>query len=87
MADDRIKIEVDVEEANKWLSSVLWHKSEDKLPTPFVSVLVHAPDEAPLPTVHEGYIDNDGQWHLVYCGYQTSVNVTHWMDMPEAPSN
>lgn len=85
MATDRIKIEIDTEEANKWLSSVLWHKSADELPNPFVSVLVYVPDETPLPTVHEGYVDYDGGWHLVHCFYQTTVNVTHWMDMPKPP--
>lgn len=85
MATGRIKIEVDTEEAGKWLSSVLWHKSADELPNPFVSVLVYVPDEAPLPTVHEGYVDNDGGWHLVYCGYQTTVDVTYWMNMPNPP--
>ncbi len=85
MATDRIKIEVDTEEADKWLRSVLWHKSADELPMPFVSVLAYVPDEAPLPTVHEGYVDNDGGWHLVHCFYQTSVNVTHWMSIPKPP--
>lgn len=85
MATDRIKIEVDTEEADKWLSSVLWRKCEEDLPQPFVSVLAYVPEESPLPTVHEGYIDNDGGWHLVYCGYQTGVNVRYWMDIPKPP--
>lgn len=62
-----------------------WISAKDNLPTPFVSVLAHVPDEAPLPTVHEGYVDSDGGWHLVHCFYQTGVNVTHWMDMPSPP--
>ena len=85
MTAGKIKIEVDTEEADKWLSSVLWCKCEEELPQPFVSVLAYVPEEAPLPTVHEGYIDNDGRWHLVHCFYQTVFNVTYWMDMPNPP--
>lgn len=85
MATGRIKIEVDTEEADKWLSSVLWHKCEDELPEEFAPVLAYVPDEAPLPTVHEGYVDPAGRWHLTHCFYQTCVEVTHWMKMPESP--
>lgn len=87
MATDRIKIEIDAEEADKWLSSVLWRKCEEELPQPFVSVLAYVPDEEPLPTVHEGYIDNDGKWHLVYFAYQTVVNVHSWMPIPNPPKS
>lgn len=85
MATDRIRIEIDTEEADKWLRSVLWRKCEDELPTSFVSVLVYVPEEAPLPTVHEGYVDDDGEWHLVHCFYQTAVNVHSWMPIPNPP--
>ena len=85
MATDRIKIEVDTKEADKWLSSALWHKCEEELPQSFVSVLAYVPDEAPLQTVHEGYVDDGGKWHLTHCFYQTCVNVTHWMEIPNPP--
>ncbi len=62
-----------------------WISTQDKLPTPFVSVLAHVPDKAPLPTVHEGYVDSDGDWHLVHCFYQTSVNVANRMELPKPP--
>lgn len=64
---------------NKWTSVT------DKLPEPFVSVLAYVPDEAPLQTVHEGYMDPDGKWHLVHSFYQLSANVTHWMALPLPP--
>lgn len=60
-----------------------WYNVESKLPEPFVSVLVYLPDEKPYQTVHEGYIDNDGTWHI-YNRIIFSV-VTHWADMPEYP--
>lgn len=85
MATGKIKIEVDTEEADRWLSSFLWRKCEEELPQPFASVLAYVPNEEPLPTVHEGYIDNDGKWHLVYLAYQTTVNVHSWMPIPNPP--
>lgn len=62
-----------------------WIPVKEALPKPFESVLLHTPDEAPLPTVHEGYIDNKGGWHrtsVFEAGY-----VTHWMPMPEVPND
>lgn len=81
MATDKIKI--DTEEADK--SSVLWQKCVDKLPEPFEPVLAYVPDEAPMHTVHEGYVDLDGKWHLMYCGYHTGVNVHSWMPISNPP--
>lgn len=57
-----------------------WVPATEKLPTPFVSVLGYAPSDAPLPTVHECYIDNGGAWHgLAFYG---NPKITHWMPMP-----
>ena len=60
-----------------------WISVEDRLPEPFVSVLGYCPDEEPLPTVHECYVNGFGQWtsSLVY----GMGNVTHWMPIPDPP--
>lgn len=60
-----------------------WIAATEQLPKPFESVLLHLPEEAPLPTVHEGYIDNEGDWHRLSC-FDAGC-VTHWMPMPSAP--
>lgn len=60
-----------------------WIRAKERLPKPFESVLLYTPDEAPLPTVHEGYIDNEGDWHRLTI-FDAS-RVTHWMPMPSAP--
>ena len=61
-----------------------WIPVTERLPEPFVSVLVQMPYESPLPTVREGFISADGSW---YGGlYQREPDeVTHWMPMPEPP--
>ncbi len=66
-------------QASKWISV------SERLPEPFVSVLGYCPDEEPLPTVHECYVNGFGQWtsSVVY-GMGT---VTHWMEMPEPPED
>ena len=33
---------------------IVWYSTKEKLPDEFVSVLIYMPEEAPLPTVHEG---------------------------------
>lgn len=58
-----------------------WIPVEEALPKPFVSVLGYSPDEAPLPTVHECYVDKEGGWHRV--SVFTVGRVTYWMPMPE----
>lgn len=60
-----------------------WVRVEERLPKPFESVLLYTPEEAPLPTVHEGYVDNEGDWHML--GIFEASRVTHWMPMPSAP--
>lgn len=61
-----------------------WIPVSERLPEPFVYVLVQMPGEKPLPTVREGNIARDGLW---YAGYFTREpgEVTHWMPLPEAP--
>lgn len=59
-----------------------WVPVLERTPRPFVSVLVHVPDEAPLPTVHEGYISDTGVWMVHAIG---RAEVTDWAEMPEPP--
>lgn len=61
-----------------------WISVEDRLPDPFVTVLVHMPQEKPLPTVHAGYISKDGEW-VGGMFKRDKDEVTHWMPLPEAP--
>lgn len=54
------------------------------MPPAFLSVLVYMPGEAPLPTVHEGYIMPEGEWMTSLYGYRIlKAEVTHWAEMPE----
>lgn len=61
-----------------------WISVKERLPEPFVSVLVHIPEEEPLPQVHEGYITPDGTWCSVLY-VETYDRVAHWMPLPEPP--
>lgn len=58
-----------------------WVPVTEALPEPFMSVLGYIPDDAPLPSVHECYVDHGGMWHgLAFYG---NPKITHWMEMPE----
>lgn len=61
-----------------------WISVKDRLPEPFVSVLVHTPGEKPFPTVHEGFISNDGIWQSAMFRREPG-EVTHWQPMPQPP--
>ena len=61
-----------------------WISVDDRLPEPFVSVLVHMPGEKPFPTVREGFISNDGIWQSAMFRREPG-EVTHWQPMPLAP--
>lgn len=61
-----------------------WISVEEMLPQAFYSVLVYIPEEAPMPTVHEGYMTDNGRWiSTVYV--REFEKVTHWMPLPEPP--
>lgn len=61
-----------------------WISVEERLPQAFYSVLVYIPEEAPMPTVHEGYMADNGRWiSTVYV--REFEKVTHWMPLPEPP--
>lgn len=61
-----------------------WISVEERLPMPFLSVLVYMPGEAPLPMVHEGFISADGIWVSNHFNREPG-EVTHWMLMPLPP--
>ena len=61
-----------------------WISVNDRLPEPFVSVLVHIPGEEPCPTVREGFISNDGIWQSAMFRREPG-EVTHWQPMPKPP--
>ena len=61
-----------------------WIPVNDRLPEPFVSVLVYMPGEEPCPTVHEGFISNDGIWQSAMFRREPG-EVTHWQPMPQPP--
>lgn len=73
-----------IEQAPVEYASTKWISVNDRLPEPFVSVLVYMPGESPLPTVHEGYYAEDGMWAAAHCISPTD-EITHWAEMPEAP--
>ena len=59
-----------------------WISVKDRLPEPFVSVLVQMPGEEPFPTVREGFISNDGIWQSAMFRREPG-EVTHWKPMPQ----
>ena len=61
-----------------------WISVNDRLPEPFVSVLVNMPGEEPCPTVREGFISNDGIWQSAMFRREPG-EVTHWKPMPQPP--
>ena len=62
-----------------------WISTADRLPNPFESVLMHTPEDSPLPVVHEGYLTCNEIWMSLYREAYTLSEVTHWMPMPEPP--
>ena len=61
-----------------------WISVDDRLPEPFVPVLVQMPGEEPFPTVREGFISNDGIWQSAMFRREPG-EVTHWKPMPHPP--
>lgn len=69
-----------------------WINVKDRLPEPFVSVLLFAPSE-PSP-IFEAYYVSNGVFNAAnimrgnrgnYGRLQLGEDVTHWMPMPEPP--
>lgn len=61
-----------------------WIPVTERLPEPFVSVLVYMPLEAPFETVREGFLTKSGFWHAALFD-SVSNEVTYWMPLPEPP--
>ena len=61
-----------------------WISVDDRLPEPYVSVLVYMPGEKPCPTVRRGFISNDGIWQSAMFRREPG-EVTHWQPMPQPP--
>ena len=61
-----------------------WISVNDRLPEPYVSVLVNMPGEKPFPTVRRGFISNDGIWQSAMIRREQG-EVTHWQPMPQPP--
>lgn len=72
-------------ECSCYVAEQKWISVKDRLPEPFVTVLVHMPQETPLPTVHAGYISKDGVW-VGGMFKREADEVTHWMPLPEPPA-
>ena len=61
-----------------------WISVDERLPEPFVSVLVYMPGEIPCQTVREGFINKRGEWYAG--GFDRLPDeVVSWTKMPEAP--
>ena len=61
-----------------------WISVNDRLPEPFVSVLVQMAGEEPCPTVREGFISNAGIWQSAMFRREPG-EVTHLQTMPQQP--
>ena len=61
-----------------------WISVNDRLPEPYVSVLVNMPGEKPFPTVRRGFISNDGIWQSAMFRREPG-EVTHWQPIPQPP--
>ena len=61
-----------------------WIPVRERLPEPFVPVLVQMLSGVPFPTVRELFISRDGIWYSALYHREPDV-ITHWMPLPEPP--
>lgn len=59
--------------------------SAGSMPDEFVTVQIHVPSEAPLPTVLPAYFGTDGLFHSPICAVFMPSEVTHWAPMNKPP--
>ena len=62
-----------------------WISVKDRLPEPYVPVLVQMPGEKPFQTVREGFLTWTGIWHNALFDRRTDEG-TKCMPFPESPS-
>lgn len=63
-----------------------WISVNDRLPKPFLSVLVCIPGKSPLPMIHEGFVNRAGEWITFNCPkVREPGEITHWMPMSLPP--
>ena len=63
-----------------------WISVNDRLPKPFLLVLVCIPRTSSLPMVHEGFVNRAGEWITFNCPrVREPGEITHWMTMPFPP--
>lgn len=78
------KVILDLNGEDYEMSKNEWISVKDKLPDPYVSVLVYMPESEEFPPVREGFIAN-GSFYVPVL-FDTPV-VTYWMEMPDPPSS
>ena len=61
-----------------------WISVGERLPEPYVPVLIHMPGEKPFQPVREGFITGTGVWHSALFDRRPD-EVTHWMPLPDPP--
>ncbi len=59
-----------------------WYDPEKQPPEMYVSVLVYMPEEDPLPTIHEGYMAEDGIW-WANGFYRRQKEIARWTELPQ----
>ncbi len=61
-----------------------WISIKERLPEPYLSVLVFMPRNEPGSQVNVGFVENGGLWFTERT-IQKRGRVTHWMPMPTSP--
>jgi hypothetical protein len=83
-AEYRAQRKAAIQKLGEFEENAEWVSAKDRLPKPFISVLVYVPDEEPHPSVREGWVNPRGEW---YGGGYDRIRdeVAAWKEMPEPP--